>query len=63
MSHSDEKKSETSIQVYETSDIYSLDEAPGVDRVYHAKARLLNNALQEVGMGRYQVRFELHSPR
>jgi len=61
---SDEKKFETSVQVYEaTSDIYSLDDAPGLDRVYHAKARLLNNALQEIGMGKYQVRPQLYPPK
>ena len=27
-----------------------------VDPVYQAKARLLNSAIQEIGMGRYQVR-------
>lgn len=57
MFRSDEKKSEASVQIYEiTDDIYSLDDVPGLDRVYHAKARLLNNAIQEVGMGKYQVR-------
>jgi len=64
MLHSDEKKSETSVQVHEaTNDLYSFDEAPGLDRVYHAKARLLNNALQEIGMGRYQVRPQPYSPQ
>jgi len=64
MSHSDEKKSETSVQVHEaTEDIYSSDEIPGLDRVYHAKARLLNNAIQEIGMGKYQVRSQLYLPR
>ena len=64
MLHSDEKKSETSVQVYEaTNDIYALDDTPGLDRVYHAKARLLNNALQEIGMGKYQVRLDTHSPK
>jgi hypothetical protein len=63
MSHSDEKKSETSIQVHEaTTDIYSLDDAPGLDRVYYAKARLLNNAIQDIGMGKYQARPRLYSP-
>jgi len=62
MSHSNEKKSETSVQVHEaTNDIYSIDEAPGLDRVYHAKARLLNTAIQDVGMGKYQVRPELYA--
>ncbi|KAF9648509.1 MFS general substrate transporter [Thelephora ganbajun] len=53
--HSDEKKSETSVQVHEAAnDIFALEDAPGLDRVYHAKARLLNNAIQEIGMGKYQ---------
>ena len=57
MSHSDEKKSETSVRVHETTnDIYSIDDTPGLDRVYHAKARLLNDAIQDIGMGKYQVR-------
>ena len=61
----DEKKFETSVQVHASaaSHIYS-EEAPGlrVDRVYNAKARLLNNAIQEIGMGKYQVRPEPHLP-
>lgn len=36
----------------ETNDIYT-DAA--IDPVYQAKARILNDALQEIGMGRYQV--------
>lgn len=39
----------------ETRDIYG-EEDSGVDPVYQAKARLLNDAFQEIGMGRYQVR-------
>ena len=63
MSHFDEKKSETSVQVHEaTNDIFSIDDTPSIDRVYHAKARLLNNALQDIGMGKYQVRPEPASP-
>ncbi|KAF8258166.1 MFS general substrate transporter [Lactarius quietus] len=31
-----------------------LHEEGSVDPVYHAKARILNHALQEIGMGRYQ---------
>jgi hypothetical protein len=34
-----------------------LHDEGSVDPVYQAKARLLNYALQEIGMGRYQVRF------
>jgi hypothetical protein len=36
----------------ETKDIF---EDSGLDPVYQAKARLLNDALQEIGMGKYQV--------
>lgn len=52
MVHSDK----SSVQNHEViHDIYSLDDVPSIDRVYHAKARLLNNAVQDIGMGRYQV--------
>ena len=61
----DEKKFETSVQIHTNAarDIYS-EGAPGlrVDRVYNAKARLLNNAIQDIGMGKYQVRPEPHLP-
>ena len=33
-----------------------LFEDGSVDPVYQAKARLINSALQEMGMGKYQVR-------
>ena len=33
-----------------------LHDEGSVDPVYQAKARILNHALQEIGMGRYQVR-------
>ena len=36
-----------------TNDIY---EDGTIDPVYQAKARVLNSAIQEIGMGRYQVR-------
>ncbi|THH32408.1 hypothetical protein EUX98_g1754 [Antrodiella citrinella] len=36
-------------------DVYE-DEDTGMDPIYHAKARILNSAFQEIGMGRYQVR-------
>lgn len=38
----------------ETHDIFDNDS--GVDPVYQAKARILNDAFQEIGMGKYQVR-------
>ena len=35
---------------------YAFDaEEAGVDPVYQAKARILNDAFQEIGMGKYQV--------
>ncbi len=40
----------------ELYDIFEGDEN-AVDPVYHAKARVLNAAFQEIGMGRYQVRY------
>lgn len=39
----------------ETRDVFDEGES-GVDPVYQAKARILNDAFQEIGMGRYQVR-------
>src|SRR6266571_883109 len=33
-----------------------LHDEGSVDPVYQAKARILNQALQEIGMGKYQVR-------
>lgn len=38
----------------ETEDVFG-EEDSGVDPVYQAKARILNDALQEIGMGKYQV--------
>lgn len=38
----------------ETRDVYN-EEDSGVDPVYQAKARILNDAVQEIGMGKYQV--------
>jgi len=35
-----------------TQDIYTED---SLDPVYHAKAKILNDAFQEIGMGKYQV--------
>jgi hypothetical protein len=36
-----------------------LHDDGSVDPVYHAKARVLNQALQEIGMGKYQIRVSL----
>ena len=44
----------SAIQV-DTQDVFNEGDS-GVDPVYQAKARLLNDAIQEVGMGKYQVR-------
>lgn len=38
-----------------TEDIYAGNDA--VDSVYLHKARVLNDSLQEIGMGKYQVKF------
>ena len=38
----------------ELKDVYFGEES-GVDPVYYAKARILNSAIQEIGMGKYQV--------
>jgi hypothetical protein len=37
-----------------------LHDDGSVDPVYHAKARVLNQALQEIGMGKYQVRVSVY---
>lgn len=53
MSRSEDKTSEASVQIQMAlNDIY--EGVPGADIVYHTKARLLNNAFQEIGMGKYQ---------
>lgn len=38
------------------ADIYADDDEDAIDPVYQAKARLLNEAIQQIGMGRYQAR-------
>ena len=43
---------EVYLQQAAESDIY---EDGSVDPVYQAKARILNAAIQEIGMGKYQV--------
>ncbi|KAI0685339.1 hypothetical protein BC835DRAFT_1421315 [Cytidiella melzeri] len=37
----------------ETHDVFSEADS-GIDPVYQAKARVINDALQEIGMGKYQ---------
>ena len=39
-----------------------LHDEGSVDPVYQAKARMLNQALQEIGMGKYQVRISTDFP-
>ena len=60
--YDDEKRPVTSNNVeggpgidVESQDVYDGAES-GVDPVYLAKARVLNEAIQEIGMGKYQVR-------
>lgn len=38
-------------------DIYADDDEDAIDPVYQAKARLLNEAIQEIGMGKYQASY------
>lgn len=54
---SDEKVNSKDTKVYPANAavIEDLYEDGTVDPVYQAKARLLNAAIQEIGMGRYQV--------
>lgn len=58
MSDLKEEKSASTDQVSvreiqaDTENIYTDD---AVDPIYQAKARILNDALQEIGMGKYQV--------
>lgn len=49
---SDPKPVEKGSQVSFGVHVESIDDA--VDPIYQAKARVLNDALQDVGMGRYQ---------
>ncbi|KAK7681656.1 MFS sugar transporter [Cerrena zonata] len=46
------RDSEAGVQTY-TVDVFDEHDS-GVDPVYHAKAKILNEALQEIGMGKYQ---------
>ena len=47
-------------QAYAEEDLF---EEGAVDAVYQAKARVLNAAVREIGMGRYQVRRWCSTPR
>lgn len=42
----------------ETYDAFD-DVESGMDPVYQAKAKILNDAFQQIGMGRYQVEFPI----
>lgn len=42
----------------DTENVY--DEHDSLDPVYAAKAKILNDSLQEIGMGKYQVRPSLN---
>lgn len=58
LEYDDEQSPKTSnagvhVLAAETQDVYDEGES-GVDPVYQAKARILNDAFQEIGMGRYQ---------
>lgn len=67
MSSNDEKKSQDGVDDKQTTvdveiadfgftkDMYDASES-GVDPAYQAKARRLNEAFAEIGMGKYQVR-------
>ena len=46
---------ETSAVPVDTQDVFEEGDS-GIDPVYQAKAHLLNEAIQEIGMGKYQVR-------
>lgn len=61
MADSTVKKNEAAQSKHATNELPSLDRAPksvledsSLDPVYAAKARVLNKAIQEIGMGRYQ---------
>lgn len=41
----------------DTRHLVDLYEDDSIDPVYQAKARVINRAIQDIGMGRYQVSF------
>lgn len=52
------KEKDSDAEVSDTVEVSSLDDLyddDSVDPVYRAKAHLLNKAVIEIGMGRYQV--------
>jgi hypothetical protein len=52
MDSSDEKAS-PKVQVHVVEDLYVGDQ-DAIDPAYHAKAKILNDVIQQMGMGRYQ---------
>lgn len=50
-----EKEKSPSIDLASDPTLVDLFSNESVDPVYQAKARILNQAIQEIGMGRYQV--------
>ena len=51
--HKDDVVTAESIIQADTQDVYEHD---SLDPFYAAKAKILNDSLQEIGMGKYQVR-------
>lgn len=52
--HSHWFKSMSTLEDLNTLDLFGGE----VDNVYQTKVRILNHAIQEIGMGKYQVRFD-----
>ncbi|KAL0961341.1 hypothetical protein HGRIS_006297 [Hohenbuehelia grisea] len=52
--HSDKEKDFATTEVQSASDDLFTGSEDAIDPVYYAKARILNDAIQEVGMGKYQ---------
>jgi hypothetical protein len=50
-----EKEKSPSVDLASDPTLVDLFSNETVDPVYQAKARILNQAIQEIGMGRYQV--------
>lgn len=46
---------EISVNNEQPGALVDLYDDTSIDPVYHAKARILNEAIQKIGMGRYQV--------
>jgi hypothetical protein len=56
---------DVSVESATSSVVENLYKEGVLDPVYHAKTLVLNRALQEIGMGKYQVNFNgvFHEPR